>query len=544
MNDVAWQIPLAAGNWKPPAPPDPLNRLRAVSAMMQIQQQQQQIEGLNALRAMYSDPANLDKTGQPTPDAMNRLMSVSPQLGMQVQRNILANQDAAARRSFEMSRVTQNVDKAVSGVRDSALNAYDDALSRGLPDAQARNIAQQTLRDGVSELRDTGTIPADVMSHISQTQFDPSMFRAAALTYGQRQALRAKEMEQARGRFGNPTEVRVTDPQGNTKPVLAQQDKVSGQWVDASSRQPLSGAVQSVVRPGDLDAPQGIGAGTAAGTAAPTDQHGDAYLKGLEPGFATQVKALAEGRQPFPTGFALRSPYWQRMLQAVANYDPSFDAVNYNARYRTRADFTSGATSKNITAINTAIGHLGTLLGSSEDLGNYNVHFVNTVRNWVNEAKGGESAAKINNFNTARTAVANELTRVFRGTGGAEADIKEWEERIHAAQSPAELQGAVGQAVHLLASRLDALQNTYQRGMGTTADVFDLLSPKAKQTLASLPGGSAMLKEEPKPAAAAPQVPPNAAALPKGRISTKAQYDALPSGTLFTAPDGSVRRKP
>jgi hypothetical protein len=57
---------------------------------------------------------------------------------------------------------------------------------------------------------------------------------------------------------------------------------------------------------------------------------------------AAQVKALAEGRMAFPTGTALKSAYWQDMLQKVAQFDPSFDAVNYNARAGTRKAFTSG----------------------------------------------------------------------------------------------------------------------------------------------------------------------------------------------------------
>jgi hypothetical protein len=45
----------------------------------------------------------------------------------------------------------------------------------------------------------------------------------------------------------------------------------------------------------------------------------------------------------FPNGPALKTPYWQNMLRNVAQFDPEFDAVNYNARSKTRADFTQAS---------------------------------------------------------------------------------------------------------------------------------------------------------------------------------------------------------
>ena len=90
--------------------------------------------------------------------------------------------------------------------------------------------------------------------------------------------------------------------------------------------------------------------------------HGDDYLKLLPTTRAQQVKALDEGRMQFPSGFALKSPYWQQMISAVIQYDPDFDAVNYNSRASTRKDFTSGKSADSITALNTAMSHLNNLV--------------------------------------------------------------------------------------------------------------------------------------------------------------------------------------
>src|SRR6185295_7064011 len=91
-----------------------------------------------------------------------------------------------------------------------------------------------------------------------------------------------------------------------------------------------------------------LGSGGARGNAMPggADLHGDEFLKTIPAQIGRQVKALAEGRQQFPASFALKSRYWQQMIGLVSQYDPSFDAVNYNARSKTRNAFTAGAESK------------------------------------------------------------------------------------------------------------------------------------------------------------------------------------------------------
>ena len=260
-------------------------------------------------------------------------------------------------------------------------------------------------------------------------------------------------------------------------------------YIDTRTNTPAKLAAQpNIVKIGTQ--PQFGGGGVAAGQ---EGVHGADYLKTLQPGLSTQVKALAEGRMQFPSGFALRSPYWQQMLQAVAQYDPSFDAVNYNARYRTRVDFTSGPSARAMTSFNTAIGHLGTLLDAAEKLNNRDWPVYNTVANYLTTQRGDPRVVE---FNTAKQAVSDELTRAFRMTGGNVSDIKGWEENLSSAGSPAQLRGAVRQAVTLLASRIDAIGQQYRRGMGTTSDVLDLLTPHAKATLKKLPGGSDLIEEE------------------------------------------------
>lgn len=211
-------------------------------------------------------------------------------------------------------------------------------------------------------------------------------------------------------------------------------------------------------------------------------------LASIDPNVAQQVKALDEGRMQFPTGFALKSPYWQNMLRLVSQYDPSFDAVNYNARAKTRADFVAGKSAQNITSFNTAIGHLDTLDKSIDGLGNYSVPLLNTMTKEAARQSNPDYAAALSRFQAAKTAVTDELTRAFRGSGGNVHDIMEWSKALDDTSSPQALHAATKQAIELLQSRIESVGDQYNRGMGTTRSPLTLLSPHAQAAVARLSG--------------------------------------------------------
>lgn len=223
---------------------------------------------------------------------------------------------------------------------------------------------------------------------------------------------------------------------------------------------------------------QGGGAAPSGGSPA-----GDPYLATLPPQIATQVKALAEGRMQFPSGFALKTPYWQQMLQAVATYDPNFDAVNYNSRAKVRTDFTSGKSAQSINGLNTVIGHLKNLSDAADGLNNSSVPLLNTVANAAITATGDP---RVQQFDTTKKAVVDELTRVYRGSGGSEGDIKTWSDQINAANSPEQLHSVIATIGDLLESKVNALGEQYKQGLGTTSQPIRLMTPAAEQSLNTL----------------------------------------------------------
>jgi hypothetical protein len=209
-----------------------------------------------------------------------------------------------------------------------------------------------------------------------------------------------------------------------------------------------------------------------------TTKTGSAYLATLPQQAASQVKALAEGRMQFPSGTALKSPYWQGMLSAVSQYDPNFDAVNYNARANTRKAFTSGKEAQTINALNTVAEHLGTFSDNAAALHNTSFPMLNRVKNaYLSETGDPRIAA----FNTNKKAVADEVAKVWRASGGSESDIQENLKNLSGAQSPEQLNAAIGTLTQLIYGKIAALQDQYASGMGTTQAPRPLVSPEAKR---------------------------------------------------------------
>lgn len=258
-----------------------------------------------------------------------------------------------------------------------------------------------------------------------------------------------------------------TDRYGNK--LMGSFHKRSGKYYDTSGRE---------VKPAEANTGQPPDGGGLSG---------DAFLKTLpDQKYADKVRAIAEGREPFPQGQIMRSPYGRKLGEDVLAFDPSFDAVNYGSREKTRKDFTSGKSAANLTSFNTTISHLDSLARAAEKLENTNFPLWNTLANKVAGSYDPKFQAAAKEFQAARTAVADELTRSFRGSGGNVHDIKAWEATINAADSPAALRSAIKQAAELLRGRIDAVGDQYNRGMNTTKDPLELLNPKSAEAFKRL----------------------------------------------------------
>jgi hypothetical protein len=190
------------------------------------------------------------------------------------------------------------------------------------------------------------------------------------------------------------------------------------------------------------------------------------------------VKALVDGRMQFPTGTALKSPYWQELVSAVQSYDPSAEAGSYTTRLATRKAFTSGKQGAQINALNTTAGHLKVLADAAEKLHNRDLPAWNAVANTFGKATGDPA---LTNFQAAIPAVASEMERIYRENGGSEEGIRAWKESLSSNSSQPQINGVLKTWVGLIKSKLDAMNDQYTQGMGTMATPLHMVNPHAKE---------------------------------------------------------------
>lgn len=214
----------------------------------------------------------------------------------------------------------------------------------------------------------------------------------------------------------------------------------------------------------------------------PKDVHGEEYLKQLPEEERGLIKGIADGRID-PRTLSIRGGHREAILKQVTQYKPGYNQAKYPVYQAVQKDFTSGVAARNVTSINTAIGHIGTMESAADALKNHDVQAVNRFVNAVANQTGDP---RINNFQTAASAVSSELMRVFRGIGASESETKEWEKRFSHIQSEEQLRGAAKMAASLLESRIAAVNDQWKRGMDSKEGYPDLLSPKSRMVLKKL----------------------------------------------------------
>jgi hypothetical protein len=286
---------------------------------------------------------------------------------------------------------------------------------------------------------------------------------------------------------GNPTLLQqyLTPTQGATFGVVGEDHlgrKIYG-WINPRTQ---TATPANVSGSGANGAPGGIN----------TSLTGEAYLAQLDPPTQRMVKSIVEGRQPFPGAQALRTPYWQGMLEHAGQYDPTFDATTWHARQRTATGFSpDGMEGRNLTALATAVNHMAEARNAIDALGNYTtLPGLNAPRNIVRGQFDPEYQRARTRFDTARQIAVTEVAKALRGSGVmTEHELREWEAKFNADSSPEVMREALATAARLLAGRADPLMAQYNAAMGTNRTLGDFFGavnhPEAAANLTLLLGG-------------------------------------------------------
>jgi hypothetical protein len=187
------------------------------------------------------------------------------------------------------------------------------------------------------------------------------------------------------------------------------------------------------------------------------------------------------------------------------NADFAKISSDINSGRKADAEFSTGKLGNSIRSFNVGIAHLDTLGQLADALGNGDAQAVNRIGNYF-ATQTGQAAPT--NFHGAKKIVGDEIVKAIVGSGGGVADREEAGKIIDAANSPAQLKGAIKTVQELMVGQLGGLEQQYKTT--TRRDDFDAkLSPRAleiRSTHGAAPAPAAPGRSAPA-AAAAPAIP-------------------------------------
>lgn len=492
---------------------------------MQVMQGQQTLRDQQELSALAASRDNIDPaTGGFTAEAIAQINN--PMLRQKLNNDRMNTLKLGEEIKYKASQAGQEADKrktdAIHGVMESAYSAYEDVLKKTGNVQAATDKFNQVQADGYQEIRDTGRggfskdqqfrllTPDDVGAKLITHKERMEEENKARIRDAAEMSPFMKETRYLQQLKGKLADLRPTDPASNQ----LRQEIAQVQRHIAKLDAPTSTEIKMMM-PSGQEAPSKTGNLT-----------GDTLLQALPPSQANVVRAIAEGRMTF-SGLGLRGKEREKMVSLVNQYDPTYDEADAKSRYKAMSDFATGKNGNTVRSLNVSIDHLSTLQNAANALKNGNVQMFNQIGNAIS-AQMGQPAPT--DFNATKKIVADEIVKGIVGSGGGVADREEAAKSIAAVNSPAQLAGVVNRYKDLLAGQLGGLKKQYKAT--TKRDDFEdrFLTPEARQQLSS--------RNEPKKSTV-----PNPMLQPK-KISSDAEYNALPSGAEFIAPDGSHRRKP
>src|ERR1035437_1461420 len=188
--------------------------------------------------------------------------------------------------------------------------------------------------------------------------------------------------------------------------------------------------------------------------------------------------AILEGRMTPPSSFALKTPYWQDVMGSVFQQDPQFS----EQRAQLRKGFTVGAQSKQVNAVNTALGHAGVLGEAIDALGNGNIKVLNKIANDLGVQTGNDAATT---YNTIVHRLGPEITTAYVGAGGTAGDRGTNEKDFDYSLGPKQLKSNLGVTVKLFRSMNNSLENQWNQNKSGNMPGYQehFIMPQAQQTL-------------------------------------------------------------
>jgi hypothetical protein len=224
---------------------------------------------------------------------------------------------------------------------------------------------------------------------------------------------------------------------------------------------------------------------------------GQQYLASIpDVGLRNLVQAISEGREQVPriykgsTGGTVGAT---EIAAAVSQFDPSFNAADYQSRLKARESFAPGGNDyKNMISLDQVTNHLQQLHDLIPDTAGHAIPFVGSYVNAAQNAATDPYTGKVTAWNQASQKVAEEATKLFAGgRGGTLDEVKQNLAVLNANSSQAQKEEAIKTLANLIQSRVGILRQGYEQGMGRARDPFAIAFPESAQALNKLAGNTA-----------------------------------------------------
>lgn len=221
-----------------------------------------------------------------------------------------------------------------------------------------------------------------------------------------------------------------------------------------------------------------------------TGYRNPAALARYPPNVAANAKMLADYVLPINSYQLARSPVWVQAAQAAHEYDPSFNAAQYDIRKSLNNSFASGKDSQALQSINRTVKHLGDLRDTVKDLNNptegqYSVLTgpMSQAETWLERKRGDPRPGR---FDFLSNAAASEMVGATRGSGGAEKDVDRWKQGMNASDPQSVQMGNINTAVDILSGIAASAREKYIKGMGRPPQNWEFLDPRSRQVLTEM----------------------------------------------------------
>lgn len=320
---------------------------------------------------------------------------------------------------------------------------------------QQYSTLMKSLDDRSAALTDTYQATTKALADQRTYSLQLAQFQQAQYKDAAQLAQSNTEFRDAHDQFGNVVGTEVYDK--TTGKILGSTAQPDGNGGYAASQIPTVGI-------------------RSDGTPDPSDQQ--SFLQTV-PQQYRQLVANVANYQSNPTAL---SPKTKSQIEAWASqYDPTYDSKQYASRQALVTSFTSGKYSVNKNALNTAVGHLIDLDSNFAKLGNVGFTPFNYAKNATESTFGSPNVVTAS---TNINAAVGELASTFKTGGATDTEIKNIGS-ISPNSSPAQAKAFIQTGIQLLASRLQALQDTYASGMGKPP-ATNFLSPSNVAQLSKL----------------------------------------------------------